>query len=110
MATGQNSPAPQVSNDAELSRNINIFNTITRYLAQAYVDSIRPGEAFEAAIDAMLNTVDPYTEYYNAEEKERLEVMTTGAYGGIGAYILGRDGDTYISLPIVGSPSYKAGL
>lgn len=100
----------QVSTDTAISRNLNIFNTISRYLAQAYVDSIRPDEAFEAAIDAMLNTVDPYTEYYNAEEKERLEIMTTGAYGGIGAFILGRDGDTYISQPILGSPSYKAGL
>lgn len=110
VAIGQTAPKTQVSSDAELSRNLNIFNTITRYLAQAYVDSIRPGEAFEAAIGAMLNTVDPYTEYYNSEDKEQLEVMTTGAYGGIGAFILSRDGDTYVSLPIMGSPSYKAGL
>lgn len=111
LATGQTqTPAPAVSNDAAISRNLNIFNTITRYLSQAYVDSLRADAAFEAAIGAMLNTVDPYTEYYNSEEKERLEIMTTGAYGGIGAFILGRDGDTYISQPIVGSPSYKAGL
>lgn len=111
LATGQTqTPAPAVSNDAAISRNLNIFNTITRYLSQAYVDSLRADAAFEAAIGAMLNTVDPYTDYYNSEEKERLEIMTTGAYGGIGAFILGRDGDTYISQPIVGSPSYKAGL
>lgn len=108
---GQQQKGPEtVSPDTSLARNINIFNTITRYLAQAYVDSLRPDDAFEAAIGAMLNTVDPYTEYYNADEKEALEIMTTGAYGGIGAFILGRDGDTYISQPIVGSPSFKAGL
>ena len=111
IAMGQQQKGPEtVSPDTSLARNINIFNTITRYLAQAYVDSLRPDDAFEAAIGAMLNTVDPYTEYYNADEKEALEIMTTGAYGGIGAFILGRDGDTYISQPIVGSPSFKAGL
>ena len=110
IAMGQSASKQDVSTDTALSRNITIFNTITRNLAQAYVDSIRPDEAFEAAIAAMLNTVDPYTEYYNAEEKERLEIMRTGAYGGIGAFILSRDGDTYISQPIEDSPSFKAGL
>lgn len=110
IAVGQSSPASQVNTDTAYNRNLNVFNAITRYLAEAYVDSMRPDEAFEAAIGAMLNTVDPYTEYYNSDEKERLEIMTTGAYGGIGAYITSRDGNTYISLPIEGSPSYKAGL
>lgn len=102
--------SPSVSPDTALARNIEIFNTITRYLAQSYVDSLRPDEAFKSAISGLLYTVDPYTEYYDAEEVERLEVITTGAYGGIGAYVLGKDGDTYISLPIEGTPSFKAGL
>lgn len=114
IALGQSAPGSTtergVSNDTALARNVEIFNTITRYLAQSYVDSLRPDAAFEAAIAGMLYTVDPYTEYYNAEEVERLEIMTTGSYGGIGAYVLGKDGDTYISLPMEGSPSYKAGL
>ena len=99
-----------VSQDTALARNLNVFNTITRYLAQSYVDSLRPDAAFEAAIGAMLYTVDPYTEYFDAEEVKRLEQMTTGAYGGIGAFVLAKDGDTYINLPIAGSPSFKAGL
>lgn len=110
MANGQSAAVKEVSPDTALARNLSVFNTITRYLAQTYVDSLRPDEAFDAAIGAMLYTVDPYTEYYDADEVERLEVMTTGAYGGIGAFILTRDGDTYIHLPIEGSPSYKAGM
>lgn len=110
LALGQNASRQETGQETALARNINTFNTITRQLAQAYVDSLRPDVAFEAAIGAMLNTVDPYTEYYNSEDVERLQLMTTGAYGGIGAFVLGRDGDTYIQLPIEGTPSYKAGL
>lgn len=110
LAWGQSDSGQGATKDASLSRNLTVFNTITRYLAESYVDSLRPDVAFKAAIGSMLNTVDPYTEYYDAEEVQRLEVMTTGAYGGIGAYVMGRDGDTYIQLPIEGTPSYKAGL
>lgn len=109
VATGHKAVS-DVSPDMALARNMTVFNTITRYLSQAYVDSLRPDEAFEAAIGAMLNTVDPYTEYYNGDDKEQLEIMTTGAYGGIGAYVTGKGGITSISMPIEGSPSYKAGL
>lgn len=107
---GISASTQDVSTDAELGRNLTIFNALTRQLAQAYVDSIRPGVAFDAAIDAMLNTVDPYTEYYDSKQREQLEILTTGAYGGIGAFVQGRNGDTFISLPIDGSPSFKAGL
>lgn len=110
MAFSQSSADKEVSDDMAISRNLNIFNTITRLLAQSYVDSLRPDAAFDAAIEAMLNTVDPYTEYYNSKDVERLEIMTTGAYGGIGAFIMSRDGNTYISMPMEDSPAFKAGL
>lgn len=99
-----------VSPDTALARKLEVFNTVARYLSQVYVDSLRPDEAMNTAIAGMLYTVDPYTEYYDSEDMESLEIMTTGSYGGIGAFVLGKDGDTYISMPIEGSPSFKAGL
>lgn len=101
---------PDVSPDTALNRNLTIFNAITRQVAEAYVDSLRPDDAFDLAISGLLYTVDPYTEYFKEEEVENLEVMTTGAYGGIGSYILGYDGNTYIDIPSEGSPAQKAGL
>lgn len=101
---------PETSHDATVAKNLVIFNTLVKELENTYVDSIRTDEAFEAAIGAMLNTVDPYTEYYAADDKEALMRMTTGSYGGIGAFIMTRDGNTYISEPIEGTPSYKAGV
>lgn len=101
---------PSESHDEAYQRNIAVFNALTRELEESYVDSIRVDEAFKAAIRGMLATVDPYTEYYSYDDKENLSRLTTGAYGGIGSFITGRNGNTYISEPIVGSPAIKAGL
>lgn len=101
---------PEVSHDEAYLRNLSIFNALTRELEENYVDSIRTDEAFKAAIRGMLATVDPYTEYYSYEDKEALERLTTGEWGGIGSFIQERNGNTYISEPIVGSPAFKAGL
>lgn len=98
------------SHDAAVNRNLSIFNSIVRELETNYVDTIRTEETFKAAISALLDEVDPYTEYYTPEEQESLLTMTTGEYGGIGSYIMTRDGWTYISGPYEGSPAAKAGL
>lgn len=101
---------PEKSHDEAYQRNLAIFNALTRELEENYVDSIRTDEAFKAAIGGMLATVDPYTEYYSYDDKEALSRLTTGEWGGIGSYIQGRNGNTYISEPIIGSPAFKAGL
>lgn len=98
------------SHDMAVMHNLNTFNTIVNLMETNYVDSVRTDEAFKAAIEAMLGTIDPYTEYYTREETEGLRNMTTGEYAGIGSYIMTRDGITYISQPMAGSPAAKAGL
>lgn len=105
-----NPPAPQVSHDMAFQRNLSLFNAMAKALEENYVDSIRTDEAFQAAIDAMLNTVDPYTEYFSPDDKNTLAKMTTGSYGGIGSYITTYGGATYLSEPIEGSPAQLAGL
>lgn len=100
----------QKSVDAALGRNLTTFNAIVSELQNNYVDSIAPDRAFDAAISALLETVDPYTEYYPAEAQEDLQKMTTGEFGGIGAYLMDRDGSTFISAPMEGSPAVKAGV
>lgn len=100
----------QRSHDASLARNLNNFNSIVKQVELYYVDSINTDESFKAAIEAFLSTTDPYTEYYSADDQEKLQKMTTGEYGGIGSYIMQRDGGSYISQPMEGSPAAKAGL
>lgn len=102
--------APSKSADAAIARNLNTFNSIVKELQNNYVDSLAPDRSFEAAISALLATVDPYTEYYPAEEQDALTKLTTGEYGGIGAYLMDRDSSTYISEPMKDSPAARAGI
>lgn len=100
------------SNKAEITRNLDIFNAVYKELQTNYVDSIDAEKSINTAINAMLNQIDPYTEYYPANDQESLSLMTSGEYGGIGSIITqrGGKGGTYISEPYEGSPAQKAGL
>lgn len=100
----------QKSHDNGVNRNLTIFNSIVKELEMNYVDSINTDKSFKSAINAMLSEVDPYTIYYTPEEQKEFMAMTSGEYGGIGSYIMQRDGWTYISGPYEGSPSAEAGL
>lgn len=104
--------AQSIAHDESVNRNLNTFSSIVKELEMNYVDTIRPREAFDAAIGALLSTVDPYTEYYSSEDRTDLTRMTTGQldYGGIGSYIMQRNGSAYISGPMEGAPAAKAGL
>lgn len=104
--------SPASSHDAAVSRNLTTFNALVKGLELNYVDTIRPKEAFDAAINALLSTVDPYTVYYDSDARAELTKMTTGEYdyGGIGSYIMQRDSMAYISYPMQGAPAAKAGL
>lgn len=103
---------PASSHDAAVNRNLTTFNAIVKELEMNYVDTIRPKEAFDAAISALTSTIDPYTEYYDADARADLMKMTTGEYdyAGIGSFILERDGSSYISSPMEGAPAARAGL
>src|ERR1700691_4616706 len=71
----------------EISKNLDIMTTMLRELDLHYVDTIKPGELVKTGIDAMLESLDPYTDYIPESEIEDFRFMTTGEYGGIGALI-----------------------
>lgn len=82
------------------------INTLQRH----FVDSIDWAKVMTAGIDAMLGTLDPYTEFYREEDTEGFKTMTTGEYAGIGA-VIQQNGDTVIiSNPQEGRPAQEAGL
>ena len=80
--------AQEVKNhNLEVAKNLEIFNALYRNLDMMYVDTLDANKVVTAGIDAMLNTLDPYTEYYPEERQKDLKQMLTGKYAGIGALI-----------------------
>ena len=100
------------SNDRhfELSKNLEIFNSLYKSLNLHYVDTIPLNRMVKAGIDGMLRNIDPYTVYIPAEKDEDFTLMTTGEYAGVGAIITQRDSAIYINEVYVDMPAHSAGL
>lgn len=94
----------------ELSKNLEIFNSLYKSLNLHYVDTIPLNKMVKAGIDGMLRNIDPYTVYIPAEKDEDFTLMTTGEYAGVGAIITQRDSAIYINEVYVDMPAYNAGL
>lgn len=94
----------------ELSKNIDIFVSLFKELNIQYVDKIDPSTTIRKGIDAMLDDLDPYTEFYSEAETEDFRIQTTGKYGGIGSLIAPRDEYMMIDDPFEGMPAAEAGL
>lgn len=94
----------------ELSKNLEIFSSVYKNLHLNYVDDINPGELMKTAIDAMLEKLDPYTNYFPESSIEDVKLQLMGQYGGIGALIHQQNGNVIISEPYEGLPADKAGL
>lgn len=94
----------------EMSKNLDIFSSLVKELNTYYVDETEPGELMKTAIDGMLESLDPYTNYIPESKIEDYKFMTTGQYGGIGALIHKDSNYVLISEPYEGFPAQKAGL
>lgn len=94
----------------EISKNIEIFNSVFRELDMFYVDTLNVTKTIRNGIDNMLNGLDPYTEYFNEEDMVDFNFMTTGEYAGVGATIVYKNNKIVINQPYEGKPAAKAGL
>lgn len=75
------------SRNFKLTQSLEIQYNILRTLATEYVDTVNFSKLVNFGIDAMLESIDPYTEFVPEENEETIEMMTTASYGGIGATI-----------------------
>jgi carboxyl-terminal processing protease len=94
----------------EIGKNLEVFNQLYKELNIYYVDETNPGELMTTGIDAMLESLDPYTQYYTEEDMEDYRFQTTGQYGGIGAMIRTKSDGVMVSEPYEGYPAMKAGI
>lgn len=100
----------QKDNRFEVSKNLDIVNALVKEVEMFYVDSVEVEKMVRKGIDAMLSDLDPYTEYIPEQDMDDLKFMTTGEYGGIGAYIRQREEGVIIAEPFEGMPAELAGL
>lgn len=96
----------------EVGKHLDIMNHVYKNLDLLYVDTLNPKDVIGTGINAMLRSLDPYTEYYAQDETKNLRMMLTGKYAGIGALIrkhmkLNR---IVIDEPYADMPAAEAGL
>jgi carboxyl-terminal processing protease len=94
----------------EIAKNLDIFATLFKEVNTYYVDEITPAKLVKTGIDAMLKSLDPYTNYIPEDDIEDFRTLTTGQYGGIGAVVVKRNGKTVVQSAYEGYPAQKAGL
>lgn len=102
--------AAVTNNYFEISKNLDIFATLYKEVNTYYVDDVEPAKFMKSGIDAMLESLDPYTNYISEADMEGYRFQTTGKYGGIGALIRKTGDDIVISEPYENYPASKAGL
>lgn len=94
----------------EISKNIEVFTEVYKELNIYYVDEVNPGEIMKTGIDAMLTSLDPYTDYIPESDIEEYRFQTTGQYGGIGALIKTQGEKVLVSEPYETFPAANAGF
>lgn len=102
----------QKNHNFEVSKNLEIFNNLFKQLDLYYVDTLDADKLVKTATGSMLNTLDPYTEYYPDDERDDLKQMLTGKYAGIGSLIhySKKEDRCIISEPFENMPAAEGGL
>jgi carboxyl-terminal processing protease len=103
-------PVMAESQTTRIDKNLTIYTDVMRQLDMNYVDTLNHDELIRTSINAMLRQVDPYTVYMPKSEDDNLRMMTQGKYGGVGAIIMQRDSNIYVSDPYEHMPAAEAGL
>jgi carboxyl-terminal processing protease len=94
----------------EIAKNLDIFATMFKEVNALYVDEVNPNKLVRTGIDAMLVSLDPYTNYIPEDEVEDFRTTNTGQYGGIGAVTREMGKRTVVTMIMEGYGAQKGGL
>lgn len=109
---GMTSAAVDAQNYYKMGEQVALFNEVCRRLQNMYVDTLNPEQMISDAVRGMTEKMDPYTEFYSAQDKDKLKQMLTGKYAGVGAiikYCLDKK-QVVVDYPYTGSPAMKGGF
>lgn len=94
----------------EIAKNLDVFASLFKEVNALYVDEINPNKTIRTGIDAMLASLDPYTNFISEDEVEDFRTLNTGQYGGIGAVTRVFNNRTVVTMVNENYPAYKNGL
>jgi len=97
-------------NDDKLYEKIDLFSEVLEKIQNEYVDEVDPAETMDAAINGVLQSLDPYSGYMSPEVYEDSKQDTSGKFGGLGIEVSMEAGVVKVISPIDDTPAAKAGI
>lgn len=98
------------SQSFKIGKSLEVQMNTLREVANLYVDTVELDKLIKEGLSSMLSSLDPYTMLIPDDDRESIEMLTTGSYGGIGALIRKKDNNILIAEVYEGSAAAKAGL
>ena len=94
----------------DVYKQLNLFGEVYERVRSEYVEQIKDKDLIEAAINGMLQSLDPHSSYLNADSFEEMKVQTKGEFGGLGIEVTMENGLVKVVSPIDETPAAKAGI
>ncbi|HRE40467.1 MAG TPA: S41 family peptidase [Ignavibacteria bacterium] len=94
----------------KINKNLDVIGKVYREVTLNYVDEIDADKFVKAGIDGMLNTLDPYTSYFDENSRDQIDLITLGKYGGVGITVGFRDSIVTITEIMNGYEAQRKGL
>ena len=96
--------------DAETYRQLDLFGDILEEIRDEYVEEVSAEELIEAAIDGMINSLDPHSKFHNPKAYKEVQVQARGEFGGLGIEVTMENGLVKVIAPIDDTPAQRAGI
>ena len=98
------------SENSDIYKKIDIFSEVLKKINDDYVDEVDQSKGMDAAINGLLQSLDPYSAYMSPESFESMQTETSGKFGGLGIEVGMESGVVKVISPIDNTPASKAGL
>jgi len=98
------------ANEDDIYKKIDLFSEVLDKINKEYVDEVNQSEAMDAAINGVLQSLDPYSAYMSPESFENMQTETSGEFGGLGIEVGMEHGVIKVISPIDNSPASKVGV
>jgi len=98
------------SAEVDIYKKIDLFGEVLEKINREYIDDINQSESMDAAINGLLQSLDPYSSYMSPEILEEMQTETSGEFGGLGIEVSMEAGVVKVISPIDDTPASKAGL